>query len=178
MSILKQQYEKIQEIYLNKIKSLEEHLSKLNDKHIELGKKSKREVAYLQAQLKVMEKRVENEQVQKMRLEIQQLEEDERRKVEEEEKEEIRLRKERSDKKQKRNKEIEKAYGVEAEQPDRTKKGFGRGERRENRNPNVIREEDSEEEDSEDDSIEVNSRDIDNIQKHIQDLEHKLGLGK
>jgi coiled-coil domain-containing protein 77 len=53
LSILKEQYEKIQEIYLNKIKVLEDHLSKLNDKYNDLTKKSKREAENLRSQLKV-----------------------------------------------------------------------------------------------------------------------------
>lgn len=42
LSILKEQYERVQEIYLSKIKTLEEHLSKLNDRYNDLSRKSKR----------------------------------------------------------------------------------------------------------------------------------------
>jgi phosphopantetheine adenylyltransferase len=53
LSILKEQYERVQEIYLNKIKTLEEHLSKLNDRYNDLTRKSKRESESLRSQLKV-----------------------------------------------------------------------------------------------------------------------------
>ena len=174
LEILKQQYQKIQQIYLTKIKSLEEHLSKLNDKYNDLGKKSKREITYLNAQLKVMEKRVETEQVQKMRLEIQQLEDDERRKADEDEREEQRLKKETSDKKKKRQQEIATAYGKNPESKNsesRNPEKHQSGKFKKHGMKSV--QEESEEEDS---SAEVDSEDIDNIQKHIQELEDKLGL--
>lgn len=53
LSILKEQYERVQEIYLAKIKGLEEHLSKLNDRYNDLTRKSKRESESLRSQLKV-----------------------------------------------------------------------------------------------------------------------------